>query len=131
MAQIEICGLSDDEIAQVCYDHFNHSLTKKGKPQSGREWTILAAVLIQIAAGNNTSCYVASMGTGSKCVGQGKLSRNGDILHDSHAEVLARRAFLRFLYSNLNEVYSGKESKLFDLDPTSKKCHLKKIPFSC
>lgn len=126
MAQIEICGLSDDEIAQVCYDHFNHSLTKKGKPQSGREWTILAAVLIQIAAGNNTSCYVASMGTGSKCVGQGKLSRNGDILHDSHAEVLARRAFLRFLYSNLNEVYSGKESKLFDLDPTSKKCHLKK-----
>jgi len=103
MAQNEICGLSDDEIAKICYDHFDFSLTKKGKPQAGKEWTILAAVLIQIIDGKNSSCHVASMGTGSKCVGQGKLSRSGDILHDSHAEITARRAFLRYLYSNLNE----------------------------
>ena len=116
--------LTNDEIAQMCYHHFNDSLTKKGKPQIAKEWTILAAVLIQDTA--RKSCYIVSMGTGSKCVGQGRLSRNGDILHDSHAEITARRGFLRYLYHDLSEVYSGGASSIFDLDPLSKKCHLKK-----
>lgn len=35
---------SADEIASLCYDHFN-KLPKRGKPEEGREWTLLAAVL--------------------------------------------------------------------------------------
>ena len=126
MSQDRVCGLSNDEIAQMCYDHFNQSLTKKGKPQVGKEWTMLAAVLIQTVVENNTSCFVASMGTGSKCVGQRKLSVEGDILHDSHAEIIARRSFLLYLYSNLESIYAGLENILFELDPISKKCRLKK-----
>lgn len=35
------------------------------------------------------------MGTGSKCIGQKGMRESGDILFDSHAEVIAKRAFQR------------------------------------
>ena len=34
-----------DKIAELCGQHYKESLCKKGQPQSGREWTLLAAVL--------------------------------------------------------------------------------------
>ena len=37
------------------------------------------------------------MGTGSKCIGHNKIRHDGGMLHDSHAEVIARRAFQRFV----------------------------------
>jgi len=36
---------SPDEIASLCYNHFN-KLPKRGKPEEGREWTLLAAVIL-------------------------------------------------------------------------------------
>lgn len=33
-----------DEVAQLCYERFN-ALPRRGKPEPGREWTLLAAVL--------------------------------------------------------------------------------------
>lgn len=44
---------------------------------------------------------VVAMGTGSKCITGEYISANGLTLQDSHAEVVTRRAFLRFLYSQL------------------------------
>lgn len=44
---------------------------------------------------------VVALGTGSKCMTGENISGNGLTIHDSHAEVIARRAFCRFLYSQL------------------------------
>lgn len=71
-----------------------NQLSARGKPLTGTEWTPLAAILQY----DGTSCVpkVVAMGTGSKCIGESKMSKEGWIVNDSHAEVLARRAFVRW-----------------------------------
>ena len=81
-----------DEVAKLCCSHFAHNLSKKGKPQKDREWTPMAAVVM--VTGIPGDMKVVAMGTGSKCLGASQLLDGGELVHDSHAEVMAR-SFLR------------------------------------
>lgn len=103
-----------DEIARLCYDRFG-KLPTKGKPESGREWTLLAAVvqLSRCSQSGDVKKEVVSMGTGTKCIGKSSMSPNGDILNDSHAEVIARRGCLRYLTLELQRAVRGEESSVF------------------
>lgn len=42
--KIKMASLSD-QIAILCYQHFK-SLPKKGKPQTNKEWTLLASIVL-------------------------------------------------------------------------------------
>lgn len=44
---------------------------------------------------------VLSLGTGTKCINGENISLSGDVLRDSHAEVIARRGLMCFLYKQL------------------------------
>ncbi|XP_055078548.1 tRNA-specific adenosine deaminase 1 [Periophthalmus magnuspinnatus] len=107
--------MDPDEIAALCYERF-HALPRTGKPEVGREWTLLAAV-VQVTrnANSNTAVKeVVSLGTGSKCIGETSMSPSGDVLNDSHAEVIARRGCIRYLLEELLGAVSGRGSAVLE-----------------
>ncbi|XP_044617288.1 tRNA-specific adenosine deaminase 1 isoform X2 [Equus asinus] len=112
-----------DEIARLCYEHYGLRLPKQGKPEPNREWTLLAA-MVKIQPAADQACNspdkpaqvtkeVVSMGTGTKCIGQSKMRKSGDILNDSHAEIIARRSFQRYLLHQLHLAAALKEDSIF------------------
>ncbi|KAI0356529.1 hypothetical protein OH77DRAFT_1477651 [Trametes cingulata] len=79
-------------IARACV----HFLQLNFKPPEG-QFTVLAALILR----TTDELKVVSLGTGSKCLPATRLPKNGDALHDSHAEVLARRGAIRWLLEEI------------------------------
>ncbi|ERL91575.1 tRNA-specific adenosine deaminase 1 [Dendroctonus ponderosae] len=103
-----------NKIAHLSVEKFK-SLPKTGKPKE-TEWTILSSIVKE----QNSTFEVVSIGTGSKCIGKTKMCPKGTIVNDSHAEVMCRRAFLRYLYSHLTEdsaIFYSHKNKTFSLKP--------------
>ncbi|KAL4457361.1 hypothetical protein ABPG75_012226 [Micractinium tetrahymenae] len=109
------------------------ALPKTGKPQP-HEHTVLAGIVLSLPAASSSGqpaapqrlqqrgqqqagaagpqqagqgasqLAVVALGTGTKCLGACKRLPGGVALNDCHAEVLCRRALLRWVYAELAEV---------------------------
>lgn len=113
-----------NKVSELCLNFYNNKLPNAKRLMKENEWTILSAFVIDYDGKFN----VCSMGTGTKCIGSMMLSENGDILNDSHAEIIARRAFIRYLMNQIVKTKSTDESavtSIFELNEKSKKFHLK------
>ncbi|KAL4234357.1 tRNA-specific adenosine deaminase 1 [Mactra antiquata] len=110
-----------DEIAKLCLEKYE-LLPGSGKPQANKEWTLLAGVVLQFEKEDKFS--VISLATGSKCIGPSKMSRTGEILNDSHAEILARRGMMRYLFSEVQNLYKNGSSEILEYS-TNNVCRLK------
>ncbi|XP_020299441.1 tRNA-specific adenosine deaminase 1 [Pseudomyrmex gracilis] len=102
-----------DSVARLCIEKYN-CLKKTGKPND-HEWTVLSGIVLRTADGK---LFLVALATGTKCLGESELingtrEERGSRLSDSHAEVLARRAFLRYLYEQVDLVLSNYESAIF------------------
>ena len=92
-------------IVEKCFEKYR-KLPKKGKPKD-TEWTVLSCLAVVKAEGDIT---VVSLATGTKCL-DGVTRKNclsGTLLHDSHAEILARRGFLLWLLHQIDLAQSDK-----------------------
>lgn len=102
-----------DSVAKLCIEKYN-SLKKTGKP-TAREWTVLSGIILKNTDG---SLSLVALATGTKCLGESELinsseEERGSRLSDSHAEVLTRRAFIRYLYDQIDLTLSGSDNIIF------------------
>ncbi|KAJ2076158.1 hypothetical protein GGH13_000091 [Coemansia sp. S155-1] len=117
-----------DQIAQCVIDSYR-ALPKRGKPTSKgpgkEEWTVLAGFVIEDtrqAASERFKCV--ALGTGLKCLHSEQLRPFGDTVHDSHAEIIARRALVVYLMNQLQQSMATIPSQkpgTFNLQPDSTK----------
>jgi tRNA-specific adenosine deaminase 1 len=82
------------------------TLPKGGKPQA-HEHTVLAAIAVTLPPGGRggprgeRGPFVVALATGTKCLPHSRRAPDGSALNDCHAEPLARRALLRWLYAEV------------------------------
>lgn len=69
--------------------------------------------------------FFLCLSIGTKCIGKCLLSQNGVTLNDSHAEIMCRRGFLRYLFEQINQSLQGNAS-IFTFNQTTKKFQLDK-----
>ncbi|SPO25206.1 related to tRNA-specific adenosine deaminase 1 [Ustilago trichophora] len=100
--------VNHEQIASLVQSTYLHTIPPRGaKPgikSNGRiEWTILAGYVLSYTTPHHTHAQYAliSLATGLKCLPYTSLPPNGDVLHDQHAEVLARRGARLWLMQRL------------------------------
>lgn len=112
-----------NRISEICLAKFDQ-LPKTGKPKEGFEWTIFAAIVKVEQYAGEQKVEVVALGTGTKCLGGHELSMKGDVLNDSHAEVMARRGFLRYMMHEMKCCLSER-SNVFEYEKEPKNFRLK------
>lgn len=89
-------------LSRLVHLHYERALPSKGKPhqKQQREWTTMAAIVKTCSfLDNHGAMEVVVMSTGTKCVGHSLLSEN--VVHDGHAEVIARRGLIWWLMERI------------------------------
>ncbi|KAH6648725.1 adenosine deaminase/editase [Truncatella angustata] len=100
--------VTPDIIASLVLHQFDQLPTKR-KPlvrdNGVHEWVPLSGIVAQ-DKDNKLTCL--SLATGMKCLPRSKLPKaQGNVLHDWHAEVLAIRAFNRFVLDEVESLSKG------------------------
>ncbi|XP_055387101.1 tRNA-specific adenosine deaminase 1 [Condylostylus longicornis] len=108
---------SCEKIAEISIEKFTNLI--KNIENDVEQWSILSTIIEYNQ--KSKECKVVALGTGTKCIGVDKMCPNGTILNDSHAEIICRRSFLRYIYSEMlknNEIFQFDKTKCyFSLNP--------------
>ncbi|KAI4890631.1 hypothetical protein NFI96_016959 [Prochilodus magdalenae] len=106
-----------DQIAMLSHQRFNALTARIQHSLLGRK--ILATIIMR--RGTDSLGTVVSLGTGNRCVKGEELSLKGDTVNDCHAEIISRRGFIRFLYSELMKHWdSPGEDSIFTVTDDNK-----------
>ena len=95
-----------DRVAALVHDKYSQLSCDLSIAQPGRK-VVAGFVMTSPNCPNPT---VVAIGTGTRCIEGDKLSLKGTVVHDSHAEVVARRSLMRFMYHQLHSHYQKGES---------------------
>ncbi|CRL04288.1 CLUMA_CG017386, isoform A [Clunio marinus] len=121
MDQMELAN----KISELCLSFYDRLPSAKRSLKSN-EWTIYSAIVME---SDDRKLEVVSCGTGTKCIGSMMLSEFGDILNDSHAEVICRRAFIRYLLFQIRASKASDRQSIFQFDEKTMKFKLMNVKF--
>lgn len=98
-----------DRITKLSHEHFQQALQAVPAAMPGRK--VIACFIMEDKS--TDTLKVVSMGSGTRCVEGHKLSLEGQVVNDMHAEVVARRSLRRFFYSELHKFYGENRDTIF------------------
>lgn len=113
-----------NRISELCLSFYD-KLPNAKRSLKDAEWTIYTAIVMEC----DSRLEVVSCGTGTKCIGSMMLSDDGDILNDSHAEVICRRAFIRFLMAQMRATKHEGRQSIVAYDDESKRFKMGAVRF--
>ena len=111
----DVSQMLADRIGKLGEEKYNEVVSELSTAGVSLRKTLAAIVMMKGSSGSGmvsdeVGGEVIALGTGTKCITGDSISESGLAVNDCHAEVVARRAFLRFLYSQLELCTKGKES---------------------
>lgn len=111
-------------LSWTCYYELESLVPEEWKLSSSHK--IIAAIILKMR--EEDEGQVVSLGTGNRCITGDNLVMDGTRINDSHAEIIARRGFLRYLYHQLQIFYANPESTncIFQRRTADQKVRVKK-----
>ncbi|KAJ7427901.1 double-stranded RNA-specific editase 1-like protein [Willisornis vidua] len=97
-----------DAVARLVVDKFSDLTENFTSPHARRK--VLAGIVMTTGT-DVKDALVISVSTGTKCINGEYMSDRGLALNDCHAEIIARRCLLKFLYTQLELYLSNKEDQ--------------------
>ena len=82
-------------------------------------YKVLAGIVMTQGTGGQGGVVIC-VTSGSKCISGGNLSIEGETLNDCHAEILARRCFVEFLYDQLQTYTCSPLNSIFEPGASSR-----------
>jgi hypothetical protein len=103
----EIAEKVKDAVLQLYFS--SGKITKNGKPEKQKnEFTLLAGFVVEEMCEKefektSSTFRCVALGTGTKCIPNAKRRKDGCVLCDSHAEVIARRALVKWMHEEISK----------------------------
>ena len=113
---IDIQSLCEgDIVAAKCKQKLLEVCRESGKGNLYPKLAIVAGIIL-VQDDDLMNGVVVALGSGCKCLSVPLDQLDGQIIHDSHAVVMARRSLLRFLYKQACRAFNGEESIFIELE---------------
>ncbi|XP_041637451.1 double-stranded RNA-specific editase 1-like [Cheilinus undulatus] len=106
--QLHLPQVLADAVSRLVVDKFSELTENFTSPHARRK--VLAGVVMTTGT-DVKEAEVICVSTGTKCINGEYMSDRGLALNDCHAEIVARRSLIRFLYSQLEHFLSNHEDE--------------------
>ncbi|XP_060888484.1 double-stranded RNA-specific editase 1-like [Labrus mixtus] len=106
--QLHLPQVLADAVSRLVVDKFSELTENFTSPHARRK--VLAGVVMTTGT-DVKEAEVICVSTGTKCINGEYMSDRGFALNDCHAEIVARRSLIRFLYSQLEHFLSNHDEE--------------------